>query len=402
MQQIIKKCICILCSLVPALVSAQNVGIGTNSPTAPLSFPSSLGNKIGLWGNANGPHYGLGIQSSTLQIYSDISNSNIAFGHGRSENFTERARIYNSGIEGMFLNGRLHLLNGDPANTGGGGGVWLYNPANTAAIGFMGTQNNQNIGFYGGPAGWGFTYDITSSRVGIGNNNPNAPLSFPATLGKKITLYPGATGDVGIGVAGNRLYLYSDNPNADVAFGYDAAGVFNEKFAVKPTGALAVSGNTGTASQLLVSKGSGAPAAWETITPIFDFRNAGFNGQQVRSGNNLFVDLPSLTLTVTVPPGKNGSLFVSGGIVISGIGCIGLGCLALAYLEMYVDGVLRGIRMPVKTDNNQITPGIFSNVYAQSLDPGVHTITFRATKLDANVGELFVTQLYSSCYVLFR
>lgn len=243
---------------------AQNVGIGTTNPTGPLSFASQLGNKIVLWGDGNAAHYGLGIQGSTLQLYADAFNSNISFGYGRSGSFTERARIYNSGIEGMYLNGRLHLRNGDPANLGGGGGIWLYNPTNTTQIGFMGTQNSQNIGFYGGTAGWGFTYNIINSRVGIGNENPNAPLAFASTLGKKITLYPGATGDVGFGVAGNRLQIYSDNQNADVAIGWDGSGLFNERFAVKPNGALAVVGNTGTAGQMIQSNGAGAAASWSS------------------------------------------------------------------------------------------------------------------------------------------
>ena len=103
--------------------------------------------------------------------------------------------------------------------------------------------------FFGGPAGWGLTYNGLNSRVGIGNNDPNAPLAFAPSLGKKITLYPGSTGDVGFGVAGNRLQIYSDNPYADVAIGYDAAGTFNERFAFKPNGALALNGNTGNAGQ---------------------------------------------------------------------------------------------------------------------------------------------------------
>jgi hypothetical protein len=234
----------------------------------------------------------------------------------------------------------------------------------------MGTQNNQNIGFYGGPAngGWGFTYDAVNSRVGIGtstptsslnvngqitvdqknfggygglllkgnvpgsnypniaftiknnaatptdvvaamvqgdlvnnaagaetidltfltsktglgglserlrikNNgnigigttNPNAPLGFPPSLGKKITLYPGATGDAGFGIAGNRLQIYADNAAADVAIGYDAAGTFNERFAVKPSGALAVNGNTGALNNVLTSGGGGSPQ-WQPIS----------------------------------------------------------------------------------------------------------------------------------------
>lgn len=240
----------------------QNVGIGTTTPGFPLNFANTLGDKISLWGNS-GNHYGFGVQSGVLQIHTDVAASNIAFGYGTSSSFSERMRILNAGgYDGLVVNGRLLLKNGSFDFVGGGGGVWLYKPDNSAQLGFMGTQNSQNIGFYGGPAGWGFTYDAVNSRVGIGNNNPNAPLAFPPSLGKKITLYPGATGDVGFGVAGNRLQIFSDNPNADVAIGYDAAGTFNERFAVKPNGAIAVNGSTGTSGQLLQSNGNGSAATW--------------------------------------------------------------------------------------------------------------------------------------------
>ena len=42
-----------------------------------------------------------------------------------------------------------------------------------------------------------------NGSVGIGTATPNAPLGFPPSLGKKVTLYPGATGDGGFGMAGN-------------------------------------------------------------------------------------------------------------------------------------------------------------------------------------------------------
>jgi hypothetical protein len=41
----------------------------------------------------------------------------------------------------------------------------------------MGSQNNQNVGFYGGPKGWGFVYDAINSRVGIGTANPTSLLN---------------------------------------------------------------------------------------------------------------------------------------------------------------------------------------------------------------------------------
>ncbi|HEY6504171.1 MAG TPA: hypothetical protein VIZ28_09380, partial [Chitinophagaceae bacterium] len=163
---------------------------------------------------------------------------------------------------------------------------------NTALLGFMGAQNNQNIGFFGGPAEWGFTYDAINSRVGIGNNNPNAPLAFPALLGKKITLYPGATGDVGLAVAGNRLQIYSDNPNADVAIGYDAAGTFNERFAVKPNGALAINGSMGAPGQVLKSNGSAASASWVGRPYVISFSQSGNTSNF--SGGDLSVAIPGL------------------------------------------------------------------------------------------------------------
>jgi hypothetical protein len=59
-----------------------------------------------------------------------------------------------------------------------------------------------------------------NGRVGIGINNPTSPLSFAATLEKKICLYPGATGDVGMAVQGNYLQIYADGAATTVGIGY--------------------------------------------------------------------------------------------------------------------------------------------------------------------------------------
>ena len=153
-----------------------NVGIGTVSPYSPLTFNDNLGEKISLYGTA-GNNYGFGIQSGLLLIHTDVAAADIAFGYGSSNSFTERMRIINNvGYDGMVLNGRLVLKNGSADLVGGGGGVWLYKADNSALLGFMGAQNNQNVGFYGGPAGWGFVYDAINSRVGIGNSSPAVKL----------------------------------------------------------------------------------------------------------------------------------------------------------------------------------------------------------------------------------
>ncbi len=386
------------------IIYSQNVGIGTTTPGFPLNFGTNLGDKISLYGNT-GSHYGFGVQGGLLQIHSDAAAANIVFGYGSSLNFFERMRIFNAGTDAMSLNGRLLLKNGSlPLDVNQTPGVWLYKADNSGLLGFMGTQNNQNIGFFGGPAngGWGLTYNGINSRVGIGTSNPtsslnvngqitvdqknfggygglllkgnvpgsnypniaftiknnaatpadveaamiqgdlvnnatgnetidltfltsnkglgglseklrirnngnvgigtanpNAPLGFPPSLGKKITLYPGATGDAGFGMAGNRLQIYADNPSADVAIGFDAAGTFNERFAFKPNGALAINGSTGTTGQVLASAGANA-SKWVNGTNYL-YNNITEFIQTAPSSSTNYNPLPGLTQAITLP-----------------------------------------------------------------------------------------------------
>lgn len=197
-----------------------NIGIGTANQFAQQTFSNTLGNKVAIYANSTASQYGLGLQSGLMQLYTDVPGASIALGFGSSSNFTERTRFYNTGYDGMLMNGRIVLRNGT-ADPNGGAGVWVMNPANSAFLGFFGAQNANNIGFYSNNTAWGFTYNTFNGRVGIGNNNPTAPLTFAASIEKKITLYPGGTGDVGMSVSGNDFRLYADNVNARVSFGYD-------------------------------------------------------------------------------------------------------------------------------------------------------------------------------------
>jgi hypothetical protein len=168
------KCILITHLLILNTLSllSQNVGIGNTTPGFPLNFAYSFGDKISLYGNS-GSHYGIGVQSGLLQLHTDAANTNIAFGYGSSSSFTERALIKNGGADGMILNGRLLLKNGTfPVDINEPPGVWLYKADNSSQFCFVGTQNNQNIGFYDGVKGWWFIYDAVNSRVGIGTNTP--------------------------------------------------------------------------------------------------------------------------------------------------------------------------------------------------------------------------------------
>ena len=76
------------------------MGIGTSSPGFPLSFAPLVGDKISLWSNS-GNSYGFGIQSHTLQIHTDVSLADIAFGYGSSASFIETMRIQGNGNVGI-------------------------------------------------------------------------------------------------------------------------------------------------------------------------------------------------------------------------------------------------------------------------------------------------------------
>ncbi|MFZ1528076.1 MAG: tail fiber domain-containing protein [Ferruginibacter sp.] len=226
-----------------------------------LGFPNtSYGNKISLYGGTTTSHFGMGIQSNLFQIYSNSAGSNIAFGYGSSNNFTERASIISNGEYGMNLTGRLQLKTGTHS-----AGLWLNNMANTTTPAFVGMAADNQVGFYGNIAGWGMVMNTTNGNIGIGTTNPinklavagngeftgnigigtntpARPLSFPPALGEKILLYPGSNGEVGIGVYGNELRLHADNPNAKISFGtQDNAGNFQENAKAERNGVYAFS-----------------------------------------------------------------------------------------------------------------------------------------------------------------
>jgi hypothetical protein len=355
-------CACVLCN-------AQNVGIGTTTPGFPLNFASTTGDKISLYGD-NGSHYGFGIQGGLLQIHSDAPAANIAFGYGSSGAFTERAKIINQGEFGMTLRGRLQLQTGTNS-----AGHWLTNMANTINVAFIGMASDNQVGFYGGTgAQWGLTMNTTNGNVGIGNIAPNVPLAFAPSLGKKITLYPGVTGDVGFGVAGNRLQIYSDNPNADVAIGYDAAGVFNERFAFKPNGAMAVNGNTGASRQLLTSNGNAA-VAWANILQVMPVIYKEGSTPSYSTNNNTAAFPPETNMDFNVAVDTKVLVFAD----IKIYNNCGIGqCFPAWDFEILVDNVINSTSAihPVTsatryTDTRSVGPVMIN------LAPGNHTISFR-------------------------
>ncbi len=106
-----------------------NIGIGANMPGYPLTFPDVPGDKIALYGQY-GYHYGIGIGNNLLQLYTNSSASDIAFGYGQSANFTETMRIKGSGYVGIgvpnaSITHRLQLPNTADAGGQAQASEWL-------------------------------------------------------------------------------------------------------------------------------------------------------------------------------------------------------------------------------------------------------------------------------------
>lgn len=218
----------------------NNFGINNSNPRAPLSFAAINGNKIDVYYEGPTAMYGMGIGSAELQLYSANPGAHTSIGYGASAAFTETFRINNNGT--TLINNPVTLAANTEIAT-----YFKTNNKYSGAIKVIGTgTNTARLGLfaYTGNAATDLKEYLSindNGNVGIENIAPTNPLSFPATLEKKISLYPGATGDVGLAVSGNELRIYSDNSAAVTTIGFDDfINGFKEIFRVDPSGATTI------------------------------------------------------------------------------------------------------------------------------------------------------------------
>ena len=224
------------------------------------------------------------------------------------------------------------------------------------------------------------------------------PLRFSATLGRKIILYPGQTGDVGLSVQGNLLQIHSDKPDADVAIGYDQGGTFKERFRVKGNGAIAVNGDAGQPGQVLMSNGPNAPPVWRSDTrPVFAFGNqlGGSSGGSLLKGQSRKIDTMTLKLALAKKSVVSLSFLLSlqpSGCIPLAVGCGGMQAISV---HMHINGQFINPSFIVRATRGSSEAFLPVNDYMFELPAGNHTIDFTATNVITEEA-LGVSAYYSS------
>ncbi len=259
-------------------IASGDYSVALGKSTASGNYSTAIGNSTAFGGSSTAMGGGtkaigdystsMGYNTSASGLYStSIGNYSTASGYASTAmgNYTT-ASVYASTAMGSYTTASGY------ASTAMGSNSIASNSYSTA-IGYntiaksvyclsigMNNDTSDNPGLGSSAAtdrifqiGNGFSYRsnaltiLRNGNIGVGNNNaPARPVSFPAVLGEKILLYPGANGEVGIGVYGNELRLHCDNPGSIVSFGtQDNAGNFTQagRFQINGAYALYVNGS---------------------------------------------------------------------------------------------------------------------------------------------------------------
>jgi hypothetical protein len=187
------------------VVNNGNVGIGTTTPDFPLSFPTTFGDKISLFGNA-AARVGFGVQPGNFQMLGDFSGTDLTFGYGLSASPVELMRIKsNTGNVGigtssptskLNVNGQITI---DQKNFGGYGGLLIKGDApnsNYPNICFSiknnaATPSDEIAGYIGG--------NINSNVAGAESMDLSFLTSQSGQLGLSERLRIKDNGNIGVG-----------------------------------------------------------------------------------------------------------------------------------------------------------------------------------------------------------
>ena len=376
--------------------NAQNVGIGTTTPGTKLHVVN------GSSGYNGGYFPGAAIEGATNTYINILTPDNNESGllFGRTSNAAHGGIVYNNsttlnGLQFRTSNNVTRMVIDQTGNVG------IGNTTPGFPLNFAPTLGDKVSlwGNFGAHYGFGiqnallqihtdavgadiaFGYGTSSSFTETARMKGNGILQFPASLSKKITLYPGGTGDAGFAVFGNELRIASDYNGADITFGYDnRTSGFTEKFRMMANGALAVNGNAGQAGQVLTSTGNNSPQWASSTNVLFNNTNSVVSQTEITlTTADGFVALPGMSFSFSLS--GNAKVFISYAIPAFAIGC-GFCGSSTVFLDLAINGGLNN-RSEWTIANGARQPLTFSKVV--SLGAGNHTIQLNAEAIGPSV-----------------
>ena len=249
------------------LLYAQNIGIGTTTPQAPLHVKTNTSSEvlrveglnpfISFWDNITGFRGSIVSRSTYMDLYNGLPIT-------ISPGFTPSATFLNNGHVGIGTptpSERLHVIHTADVNKNA---IYGYASQTSSSTDY---QNTGVTGFGQGngvAAGFGYGFGVK----GIGSLNSFGAVGIYAGLGTTIpqnnliggsfySLYADAGTPAGNRYAGVFLNGNVGIGNATPVNKLDVNGDINV------TGTIKTNGNPGTTGQLLVSNGTVAPT-WQT------------------------------------------------------------------------------------------------------------------------------------------
>jgi hypothetical protein len=274
-----------------------------------------------------------------------------------------------------------------------------------------------------------------NGNVGIGTTTPGFPLTFPNTLGDKISLWGQSGNHYGFGIQGGLLQIHSGSSGDDIAFGYGTSDAFSETMRIKGTGNVGIGTNNpgyllDVANRMRVRQAGGnsagiwfyqtTPAADRAFVGMNTDTKVGFYGN-TGAGWGMLMDTSTGNVTIGTtdsPPAKlytyaEGSLGIVGasnatdGVGVRGVasngGSLSYGVSGISNNGHGVSGSsLDGTGVSGFSNNGKGVSGSSANGYAGYFTGNVHvTGTFtnpsdarlKQDVLDLNYGLREVLQL---------